>query len=146
MQLLVQSGDLGPKWFHLAIRAIVLLSEADSLVKSGKIAEQLGGDPSVLRKILSKLANAGLVITTAGRYGGYSLKRLPSDITIKDIYMAFESDDPVPYWSVPSTGTELYISQIVSKAEQQFQQTLADFTVADLLMFKQNVCSGQVKV
>lgn len=138
MQLLIQAGDLGPKWFHLAIRTIVLLSEADCLVKSGQIAEQLGGDPSVLRKILSKLANAGLVITTAGRYGGYSLNRLPEEITIKDIYTAFESDAPVPYWSVPSTGTELYIAQIVAKAEYQFQQTLADFTVADLLMFKQN--------
>lgn len=138
MQLLVQAGDLGPKWFHLAIRAIVLLSEADSLIKSAYIAERLGGDPTVLRKILSKLANAGLVKTTAGRYGGYSLQRLPADITIKDIYAAFESEEPVPYWSVPSTGTEVYISQIVAKAEQQFQQTLADFTVADLLMFKQN--------
>ena len=138
MQLLIQAGDLGPKWFHLAIRAIVLLSEADSLVKSGQIAEQLGGDPSVLRKILSKLANAGLVSTNAGRYGGYSLKRSPAEITIKDIYTAFQNDEPVPYWSVPSTGTELYISQIITKAEHQFQQTLADFTVADLLTFKQN--------
>jgi Rrf2 family protein len=136
MQLVVQSGDLGPKWFHLAIRALVLLAESEALVKSNQIAERLGGDPTVIRKILTRLAQAELVASTAGRYGGYSLKKSPGDVTIKDIYQAFDTAEPVPYWSVPSTGTEIYISQIVAKAEEQFQQTLADFTIEDLLMLK----------
>ena len=135
MQILIQSGDLGPKWFHVALRALVLMAESNTLLKSNHIAELLGEDPTALRKILAKLTKAELVKAQGGRYGGYCLEKDPSKITVKDVYNAFDTH-PTPYWSVPSTGSELYISLIISKAEEQFQSTLQSYTIKDILNYK----------
>ncbi len=135
MQLFIQSGDLGPKWFHVAIRATVLMAESDALLKSNHIAELLGEDPTTIRKILSKLTKAQLVQAHGGRYGGYCLAKDPAEITVKNIYNAFEPPQ-VPYWTVPSTGSELYISLIISKAEEQFQASLDDYTIKEILKYK----------
>lgn len=133
MQLLTQSGDLGPKWFHVALRALVLMAASNAILKSNQIAEAIGEDPTFIRKILAELANAGLVETYGGRYGGYSLAKEAETITVKDVYKAFETAPPTPHWSVKSTGSELYISLIVSKAEENFQAVLGKFTLADIL-------------
>jgi Rrf2 family protein len=135
MQLFIQSGDLGPKWFHVAIRAMVLMAESDSLLKSNQIAERLGEDPTTIRKILAKLSKALLVTPHSGRYGGYSLAKDAAEITVKNVYNAFEPPQ-VPYWAVPSTGSEFYISLIISKAEEQFQQELNQYTLKEILKYK----------
>lgn len=135
MQILIQSGDLGPKWFHVALRAMVLMGESETLLKSNYIAELLGEDPTALRKILGKLAKAKLIKTQGGRYGGYSLEKDPSEMTVKDVYKAFETAS-TPYWSVPSTGSELFISLVISKAEEQFQSSLQNVTIKDILNYK----------
>lgn len=138
MQVLIQSGDLGPKWFHVALRAMVLMAESDTILKSNYIAELLGEEPTVLRKILGKLTKAELVKVQGGRYGGYCLEKEASEITVKNVYKAFETD-PTPYWSVPSTGSELFISLIISKAEEQFQSSLQNYTIKDILNYKSKV-------
>ena len=137
MQLLSQSGDLGPKWFHVALRTIVLISESDKLFKSHYIAEILEEDSTFIRKILMKLAKADIIETHSGRYGGYSLQKKPAEITVKDVYNAFDPDSPTPYWSVPSTGTELFISLIISKAEAEFQNILNNYTIEDIIKHKE---------
>ncbi|KAA8745376.1 Rrf2 family transcriptional regulator [Paenibacillus sp. UASWS1643] len=133
MQLLVQSGDLGPKWFHVAVRAIVILAQSDSIVKSNQIAETLGEDATSVRKILAQLTKTRIVQATGGRYGGYSLQISPDKITVKDIYTAMGEEPEVPYWSVPQTGTEMFISLIVTKAEEQFKAILNNYTITDIL-------------
>src|SRR3712207_1639675 len=136
MQLLTQAGDLGPKWFHVALRAMVLMADSKDRLKSGQIAEAIGEDPTFIRKILAELANAGLVETYGGRYGGYGLAKEPDAITVKDVYKAFETAAPAPHWYVKSTGSELFISLIISKAEENFQAVLGNFTIADILREK----------
>jgi Rrf2 family protein len=135
MQLFIQSGDLGPKWFHVAIRAMVLMADSEVLLKSNHIAELLGEDPTTIRKILSKLTKANLVLAHGGRYGGYCLAKDSSEITVGIVYNAFEPPQ-VPYWTVPSTGSELYISLIISKAEEQFQASLDNYSIKEILKYK----------
>ena len=135
MQIFIQSGDLGPKWFHVALRAMALMADSTTILKSNHIAELLGEDPTAVRKILSKLAKADLVQTHGGRYGGYCLKKSPDEISVKNVYNAFEAP-PTPYNSVPSTGTELFISQIISQAEAQFQASLQNYTIRDILKYR----------
>lgn len=136
MQLLLQSGDLGPKWFHVALRAMVLLAESNMKLKSNYIAETIGDDPTFVRKILAKLAKADFVQTHGGRYGGYSLEKNPGSITVKNIYTALGTTPPIPYWSVQSTGSEVFISLIISKAEEEFQSVLDNYTIEDILKHK----------
>jgi Rrf2 family protein len=132
LQLLIQSGDLGPSWFHVSLRALVLLSKSDSLMKSHVIAEALGVDTTYIRKILASLSKAQLVTTVSGRYGGYALSKKASDITVGDVYRASGKGQTTPYWSVPKTGTEKMISMILAKAEEQFQSVLNSYTIEDV--------------
>lgn len=136
MQLLIQSGDLGPKWFHVALRSLVMIADSDMILKSNHIAEKIGEDPTYVRKILSKLANANIIKTHGGRYGGYSLEKDPNTITVKDIYNVLGISPPTPYASVPSTGVEFFVSLIISKAEEEFQSVLENYTIGDILNHK----------
>ncbi|MFF2483076.1 RrF2 family transcriptional regulator [Paenibacillus sp. NPDC058071] len=135
MQLLIQSGELGPTWFHVALRALVLLSKAEqgSLLKSQYIAGALGAEPSYVRKILAALSKAEIVATFGGRDGGYALAKAPGKITVGEVYRVLGSSHSTPFWSVPSTGTEPFISLLISKAEQQFQSFLDDYSIEEVI-------------
>jgi Rrf2 family protein len=133
MQLLIQSGDLGPKWFHVALRSLAIIATEDKFMKSNEIASRLEEDATYIRKILVGLAKHDIIRTHGGRYGGYSMSKLPESITVKDVYKALSNEQINPYWSVPSTGTEQYISLIIAKAEEVFQKYLNEFTLADIL-------------
>ena len=133
MQLLTQSGDLGPKWFHVALRTMVLMADSKTTLKSNEISALIGEDPTFIRKILSGLANANLVQSHGGRYGGYCLAKEPHTITVKEVYKALGTTPPTPDWSVKSTGSEMFISLMVLKAEEKFQSVLESYTIADIL-------------
>lgn len=133
MQLLIQSGDLGPSWFHVSLRTLVLLSKSDSRLKSHVIAQTLGVDPTYIRKILASLSKAELVAAFGGRYGGYVLSKKASEITVGDVYRAPGTGQITPYWSVSKTGTEKMISMILSKAEEQFQSVLNAYSIQDIV-------------
>lgn len=132
MQLFTQIGDLGPSWFHIALRTLVLLSHSDSLLKSHVIANTIGADPTFVRKILKRFAKEGVVFVQGGRYGGYSLNKKPEDITVGDVYRLLTRENTVNIFSVKQTGTEAFISMIITKAENKFKSILDEYTIADI--------------
>ena len=136
VQLLLKSGDLGPKWFHIALRSLALLAGHDKLLKSNEIADILHEDPTFVRKILAELAKEGYVETFSGRYGGYKLACNPANVTVKDIYNALGKESTTSIQSTGDTGTETFISLMILKAEEQFQATLAQYTLAQIIQFK----------
>ncbi|MGE7834773.1 Rrf2 family transcriptional regulator [Viridibacillus arvi] len=136
MQLLLKSGDLGPKWFHIALRSLVLLADHDKLLKSNEIADILHEDSTFVRKILSELAKADYVQTYSGRYGGYKLQCDLEQVTVKDIYIALGNSAITSTSSTASTGTETFISLIILKAETEFQNTLGQYTLAQIVKHK----------
>ena len=56
------------------------------------LAKSLHTNPVVVRRILKALERHGLVKVRPGRYGGVELLRLPSEITLEDIYKAVEPE------------------------------------------------------
>jgi DNA-binding IscR family transcriptional regulator len=60
MQLVVLAGDLGPKWFHVALRSLVLIAKSGDQLTSNQIAEKLDAESTFVRKILVRLAKATL--------------------------------------------------------------------------------------
>jgi len=113
---------------------VTKLAEAGVDVEFHLIAEQLGEDPTYIRKILAKLNKVGYVKSQGGRYGGYKLHVDPKEITFKDIYCVLGDTPITPYYTVPYTGVEFLISQIIDNAEKKFQNELAGFTLDDLLI------------
>jgi Rrf2 family protein len=132
MQLFTQISDLGPNWFHVALRTLVLLAGSHDLMKSHVIAQVLGADPTFVRKILKRLARAGIVLAQGGRSGGYSLAKDSGSITVGDIYMSLSSSNFTDPLSVKPTGTENFIAMIVSKAEKEFKSQLETYTIRDI--------------
>lgn len=61
----------------------------DQKITSDFLASSIQTNPVIVRKILSKLKNAGL-ITVARGTGGISLTRDPSTISFLDVYRAIE--------------------------------------------------------
>ena len=57
-------------------------------IPSAMLAESVNADPTFVRKSLSKLSKAGLIVTTRGKNGASRLTRSPKQITLLDIYRA----------------------------------------------------------
>lgn len=70
-----------------ALRAIYELAKRknDGPVKISIIAEAQAIPPRFLEVILNQLKGSGLVESKRGFYGGYSLTRQPSDISVGDV-------------------------------------------------------------
>lgn len=62
-------------------------------LSSDFIANSVGTNPVVIRRILGQLKRAGLVNITRGGQGEASMAREPDRITLYDIYMAVDSVD-----------------------------------------------------
>ena len=57
-------------------------------ISSATLADSVNADPTFVRKSLSKLSKAGLVVTKRGKSGASVLARPPRQITLLDIYRA----------------------------------------------------------
>ncbi len=59
---------------------------------SSAIAESVGTNPVVIRRMMSELEKAGLISSTSGRSGGFELSRDASNISLACVYGAVEND------------------------------------------------------
>ena len=66
----------------------VLAFHEGQWVTSGTMAESVQTNPGLVRRILSKLATAGLVETKPGREGGARLARAAESINLADVFDA----------------------------------------------------------
>ena len=62
-------------------------------VSATDIADARNLNRPMVRKILSALAQAGLVVGSPGPGGGYQLARPPKDICLYDVFRIFERED-----------------------------------------------------
>lgn len=57
---------------------------------SADIAKHAGTNPVVVRRVLGRLRQAGLLTSEKGHAGGWKLARSPQDITLADVYLALD--------------------------------------------------------
>jgi Rrf2 family protein len=108
-------------------------------ISSGALAESVNADPTFIRKALSKLSKAGLVVTTRGKNGASTLTRSPRKITLLDVYRAsaapptFAIHSYPPYKKCPiSSNIKNCMSSVLRKAQDSFEDTLRRITLADV--------------
>lgn len=78
--------------FATAVHILTLLAaKKDESVTSDYVASSVNTNPVVIRRLLRKLADAGLVSSCPGGAGGSRLARDPRQITLYDAYSAVES-------------------------------------------------------
>jgi len=109
-------------------------------ISSGTLAESVNADPTFVRKSLSKLSKAGLVVTKRGKSGASMLSRSPRQITLLDIYRASAAPPAFAIHSYPvekrcpvSCHLKECMSALLSQAQISFERSLAKITLADLV-------------
>jgi Rrf2 family protein len=109
-------------------------------ISSSVLAESVNADPTFVRKSLSKLSKAGLVVTKRGKSGASELARPPREITLLDIYRASAAPPAFAIHSYPihkrcpvSCHLKDCMSGLLSQAQNSFEKSLAKTTLADLV-------------
>ena len=77
-----------PTALQLMLNLAFAHAEGVAQLSSAQLASALGANPSLVRKLLSPLADAGLVRSSFGRDGGIRLGRPADAITLREIYSA----------------------------------------------------------
>jgi len=75
-----------------ALVEIAVHKDKNSLIKKNQIVELIDVPVYFLENILSKLSKDGLINSTTGSYGGYSLAKPASEIRISEIFICLEED------------------------------------------------------
>jgi len=113
-------------------------------IPANRLAEFHGVPPTYLAKILQGMSAAGLVEAVPGRRGGYRLARGISDITLLDVVLAVDGDEPafrcteirrrgpsaVPARQYTPVCT---IAAAMWEAEEAWRDSLRSITLADLV-------------
>src|SRR5229473_4750272 len=109
-------------------------------ISSATLAESVNADPTFVRKSLSKLSKAGLVVTKRGKSGASSLTRSPRQITLLDIYRASAAPPAFAIHSYPvekrcpvSCNLKECMAGVLSQAQYSFERSLAKITLANLV-------------
>ncbi|MEO8662116.1 MAG: Rrf2 family transcriptional regulator [Bryobacteraceae bacterium] len=118
-------------------------------VTSRMLATSVKAEPTFIRKSLSKLAKAGLVVTRRGKNGACALARTPAEITLRDIYLASEAPCLVAGHCYP-VETECPVSahfaecmaSIQAATQRSLEEALATTTLADVVREIRKRASG----
>src|SRR3984957_10621663 len=109
-------------------------------ISSATLAGSVNADPTFVRKSLSKLSKAGLVVTTRGKSGASVLARPPRQITLLDIYRASAAPPTFAVHSYPaekrcpvSCNLKESMSAVLSQTQKSFEKSLEKITLADLI-------------
>ncbi|MEJ8561132.1 Rrf2 family transcriptional regulator [Yoonia sp. GPGPB17] len=110
----------------------------DRVRTSSDIAEHAGTNPVVVRRVLGKLREAGLLTSEKGHAGGWRLARAPQDITLADVYLALEermvATDDTSEASSCSVEHALHerVSSVLEEIEENLVRRLGETSIAEV--------------
>ncbi len=119
----------------LAIHAAGILAGTDGGQSSAEaMADALGVSRSHLVKVLQRLAKAGLVRSSRGPGGGYSLTRPPQEVSIREVYEMVEGpmDVDTCAMEVPTCGwASCVLGDLFCRVGREVSEQLEKMTIAD---------------
>jgi Rrf2 family protein len=121
-----------------ALRAIIYLSlqKSDRSVPAKEIASRRRIPRKFLEKIIQDLMRADLVKSQRGAHGGYTLTRMPEQVTFRDVIEAVEG--PISLNTCVSERHDCSVlsscnmQQIWQEGQRRMLEYFADTTLADL--------------
>ena len=109
-------------------------------ISSATLAESVNADPTFVRKSLSKLSKAGLIVTSRGKNGASALARPPKEVTLLDIYRASAAPPTFAIHNYPvekrcpiSRNIKGCMSSVLKKGQNSFEHALDRITLADVV-------------
>jgi len=123
---------------ELAIHGLWLLAnKRPGLLLIAEMAEAQSVSESYLAKIFQRLARKGLVRSTRGKRGGFTLAKEPKEISVADIVRAVEADEPL--YDCMDVGrrcrgrTDCLLRDVFERAERRMFSALESTSLADLM-------------
>ena len=115
-----------------------MAGDPDSMRTSADIAEHAGTNPVVVRRVLGKLREAGLLTSEKGHAGGWRLARAPELITLADVYLALDeslvatgAEEAAPACSVEHV-LQRKVASVLEEIEHSLIERLAATTIAEV--------------
>lgn len=128
--------------FSVSVQIMMTLAfHSDELMNSEALAKVLKTNPTFVRKLVSNLVEDGLIESFRGKGGGIKLAKSPSDISLKDIYIASTEEKtliskhkkPIVKACAVSCCIENVLDDIVDGIETSTQTFLAKKNLSDLM-------------
>lgn len=122
--------------FVTGVHILVILSQHDSLKTSSDLAEELHTNPVVIRRILSSLQQADLIVSHKGPSGGSKLVRPAKAISLADVHRALEpSSGPNLPKSSGAVASKVHaaIGKAYRDCHRAFETELEQISIAQLL-------------
>ncbi len=119
----------------LAMHAMALFAaKRDHRFQAQDVARALPVSSSHLAKVLQRLAKMGLIASTRGRGGGFTLARAPEEITLLDVYEAVEGPLGVSrcLFSTPRCNGECLFGDALGEAGKLIRDRLAKARLSEL--------------
>lgn len=115
-----------------------MAGDPDRVRTSADIADHAGTNPVVVRRVLGKLREAGLLSSERGHSGGWQLAKPAESITLADIYLALDerlvsgNGDAEPSSCSVETGLQARVSEVLDDIEESLVQRLRETTITDV--------------
>ena len=119
----------------MAVRHLAL-PVSPSSTSAREIAEQYDIPLELMAKVLQRLVRAGLLISTQGTRGGYTLSRLPAAISVADVIQAIDGPFTVTACSTDNNDCDQYskcsIRDPLWQIRERIAATLDTVTIAEM--------------
>ena len=124
--------------FVVALHVMGFLTAVDGKPLSSQVlAETYGTNAVVIRRILAKLSDSGLVESKRGNGGGTVLAMDPAEISLRRVYEAIDEKSAIlPRYPAsddgPSRILEDYVNGILAAAEEELFARLMKISVLEM--------------
>jgi Rrf2 family protein len=126
--------------FAVAVHILAALAVNDGrAVRSEQLASSASTNPTVVRRILSMLAEAGLTSSQLGYGGGATLAKPANQITLLDIFQVVEEPNIFEMHRTPpdkncfvGRNIQQVLTQSTTKAQQALETELSKTTIAEV--------------
>ncbi len=122
------------------LRACLTLAQSEELLSSTEIAERNKIPRRYLEQILAALRQSGLVKSTRGAKGGFSLERRAEEVTVADIVQSVEGELPPMLCTNPDlrsrncrNDSDCDCRELCADLDHSVNRVLSGTTLADLL-------------
>ncbi len=127
---------------EMGIHAVWYLAQqpAQLPVQSNSVALAIGASETYLTKVLHRLADAKILRSKKGKAGGFLMGRPGAEITLADVVLACEADEPLyscqrELRGCPRDLAKCPICLAVGRARSLLFEELAKTSIADLVAY-----------
>ena len=120
----------------MAMKHLARKTDASASTSAREIAEQYDIPIELMAKVLQRLVRSGLLVSTQGTRGGYTLRRPSASISVADVIQAIDGPFSVTACSTENSGCDQYskcsVRDPLWQIRERIAAALATVSVAEL--------------